>query len=150
MSTRGCLIWRITRAAVTGCRQLTSKINAFWHKNVEGAASFRCRRRDLVLVAVRSTAESQSATKKPHKMGKSAEKNRRISTSEKQKLYFLLNNVFPFKCGFCSALNEAAPSSMLMWILAVISRSALYPSWLAFSKKYKIRIVPFGYDPNLF
>jgi len=46
----------------------------------QGAVAFRCRSRDFVLVGVLGTVESKIAAKKTHKMEKSAEKNRRIST----------------------------------------------------------------------
>ena len=45
-----------------------------------GGVAFRCRSRDFVLVGVLGTVESKIAAKKTHKMEKSAEKNRRIST----------------------------------------------------------------------
>jgi hypothetical protein len=46
----------------------------------EGAVSFRCRSRDFVLALLLGTVESKIAAKKTHKMEKSADFFRRIST----------------------------------------------------------------------
>ncbi len=53
--------------------------------------------------------ESQSATKKPHKMGKTAEFSAVFVISKNKKCTFKLYFVFSFKSGFCSTLNEADP-----------------------------------------
>ncbi len=62
----------------------------------------------MVLVGVQVT-ESQNATKKPHEMGKSAEKIGGFRHLKDKNYIFELFFVLACKSGFCSVLNEAAP-----------------------------------------
>ncbi len=66
------------------------------------------KRRGLALVGVQ-VPDIQNATKKPHKMLKSAEKIGGFQHLKDKNYIFKLFFVIAFKSGFCSALNETAP-----------------------------------------
>ena len=71
------------------------------HLDVEGVVWFSS--------AYGGTPESQNATKKPHKMGKTAEFFGGFLHLKMQNYIIKLYFVFAFEGGFCSTLNESAP-----------------------------------------